>query len=43
MPCAELFDAQDAAYRAEVLPADVLKVSIEAGVTWAGRSMSATV
>jgi len=33
MPCAELFDAQDAAYRAEVLPADVLKVSIEAGVT----------
>ncbi len=34
MPCAELFDAQDAAYRAEVLPADVLKVSVEAGVTW---------
>ncbi len=33
MPCAELFDAQDAAYRAEVLPADVLKVSVEAGVT----------
>ena len=33
MPCWELFDAQDAAYRADVLPADVLKVSIEAGVT----------
>ena len=33
MPCAELFDEQDAAYRADVLPADVLKVSIEAGVT----------
>ena len=33
MPCAELFDAQPAAYRAEVLPAGLLKVSIEAGVT----------
>ena len=33
MPCAELFDAQDAAYRADVLPAGVLKVSVEAGVT----------
>jgi len=33
MPCAELFDEQDAAYRAETLPAGVLKVSIEAGVT----------
>ena len=33
MPCTELFDAQDAAYRGDVLPADVLKVSIEAGVT----------
>jgi len=33
MPCWELFDAQDAAYRAELLPADALKVSIEAGVT----------
>jgi transketolase len=33
MPSWELFDAQDPAYRAEVLPADVLKVSIEAGVT----------
>ena len=33
MPCAELFDEQDGAYRADILPADVLKVSIEAGVT----------
>ncbi len=33
MPCAELFLEQDAAYRADVLPGDVLKVSIEAGVT----------
>jgi transketolase len=33
MPCCELFDEQDAAYRADLLPAGVLKVSIEAGVT----------
>jgi transketolase len=33
-PCWELFDAQDAAYRADLLPADALKVSIEAGVTF---------
>jgi transketolase len=33
MPCWELFDAQDAAYRADILPRDVLAVSIEAGVT----------
>lgn len=33
MPCAELFDEQDAAYRADLLPAGTLKVSIEAGVT----------
>ncbi len=33
VPCWELFDEQDAAYRADLLPADVLKVSIEAGVT----------
>ncbi|MBX9644194.1 MAG: transketolase [Novosphingobium sp.] len=33
MPCWELFDEQDAAYRAGLLPAGVLKVSIEAGVT----------
>ena len=33
MPCTELFEEQDAAYRADLLPVDVLKVSIEAGVT----------
>ncbi len=33
MPCTELFDAQDAAYRADLLPRDVLTISIEAGVT----------
>lgn len=33
MPCQELFNSQDAAYKADLLPADVLKVSIEAGVT----------
>ncbi len=33
MPCAELFDEQDASYRAALLPAAALLVSIEAGVT----------
>ncbi|MBA3880708.1 MAG: transketolase [Sphingobium sp.] len=33
MPCWSRFDAQGPDYRAEVLPADVLKVSIEAGTT----------
>ncbi|MDF7773852.1 transketolase [Sphingomonas sp. AOB5] len=33
MPCWSRFDAQDLAYRQDVLPADVLKVSIEAGTT----------
>jgi transketolase len=33
MPSWELFDAQDAAYRADLLPPDALIVSIEAGVT----------
>jgi transketolase len=33
MPCTELFDEQDAAYRADLLPRDSLMVSIEAGVT----------
>ena len=33
MPCWSLFDAQDDSYRAELLPAEVLKVSIEAGTT----------
>jgi transketolase len=33
MPCWSLFDAQDAGYRADILPEDVLRVSIEAGTT----------
>lgn len=33
VPCWELFDEQDAAYKADLLPADALKVSVEAGVT----------
>ncbi len=33
MPCTELFDAQDPAYRADLLQRDALIVSIEAGVT----------
>ena len=33
MPCVEWFEAQPEDYRAEVLPADVAKVSVEAGVT----------
>lgn len=37
MPCWERFDAQDADYRADILPelpaSDVLRVSIEAGTT----------
>ena len=33
MPCWSLFDAQDAGYRAGLLPGDALKVSIEAGTT----------
>jgi transketolase len=33
MPCWSLFDAQDAAYRRDLLPDGVLKVSIEAGTT----------
>ena len=32
-PCTSLFDAQDAAYRASVLPVGVPRVAIEAGVT----------
>jgi transketolase len=34
MPCWSRFDAQDAAYRADILPRDVLIVSIEAGATF---------
>ena len=34
MVCTELFDEQDAAYRADILPADALKVSVEAAATY---------
>ena len=34
MVCTELFDEQDAAYRSDILPADALKVSVEAGTTF---------
>ena len=38
MPCTELFDAQDAAYREDILPNvqpdEILRVSIEAGTTF---------
>ena len=33
MPCTQLFDAQDATYRASVLPRGVPRVAVEAGVT----------
>ena len=33
MPCTSVFDAQDAAYRASVLPPGVPRVAVEAGVT----------
>ncbi len=32
MPCCEYFDRQDAAYRTQVLPSNVPKVAIEAGI-----------
>ncbi len=34
MVCTQLFDEQDAAYRADILPGDALRVSIEAGTTF---------
>jgi transketolase len=39
MPCVEVFYAQDAAYRNQVLPRGVPRVSVEAGVTWFWRSV----
>jgi len=42
MPCTELFDAQDDAYRADVFPADVLKVSIEAGTSFGWERYTGT-
>jgi transketolase len=45
MPSWELFAAQDDAYREEVLPAGLPKVSVEAGISmgwerWVDRSVS---
>ncbi len=37
MPCQEWFDAQDAAYKADVLPAGTGRVAIEAGVAMGWR------
>jgi len=34
MPCTELFDEQPESYRADILPDDALRVSIEAGTTF---------
>ncbi|MXP40852.1 transketolase [Altererythrobacter soli] len=34
MPCTELFDEQPESYRADILPAGALRVSIEAGTTF---------
>ena len=42
MPCTELFDAQDDAYKASVLPAGVLKASIEAGATFGWERYTGT-
>lgn len=42
MPCTELFDAQDDAYKASVLPAAALKASIEAGATFGWERYTGT-
>ncbi len=42
MPCTELFDAQDARYRADILPKDALIVSIEAGTTFGWERYTGT-
>lgn len=42
MPCTELFDAQDASYKADILPAGVLKVSIEAGTSFGWERYTGT-
>lgn len=39
-PCLELFDQQSAEYRASVLPADALKVSVEASTTYGWKGYS---
>ena len=40
MPSLSRFLSQDAAYRAETLPAGALKVSVEAGTTWGWASIT---
>ncbi len=42
MVCTELFDEQDAAYKADLLPADALKVSVEAGTTFGWERYTGT-
>jgi transketolase len=42
MVCTELFEEQSASYRADVLPADCLKVSIEAGATFGWERYTGT-
>ena len=43
MPCTELFDEQDAAYKAAVLPPDVrARVSVEAGATYGWERYTTT-
>jgi transketolase len=42
MPSWSRFTAQDAGYRADLLPADTLKVSIEAGVTHGWEAITGT-
>ncbi len=42
MVCTELFDEQDASYRADVFPPDCLKVSIEAGTTFGWERYTGT-
>ncbi len=40
MPCMELFHAQDAAWRADLLPRDALIVSVEAGTTLGWQALT---
>ncbi|GAB3630163.1 Transketolase 1 [Pandoraea terrae] len=39
MPCVEVFFAQETGYRDTVLPVDIPRVSVEAGVTWFWRGV----
>jgi transketolase len=33
MPCTQMFDRQDVAYRRDVLPAGIARIAVEAGAT----------